>query len=87
MDHIHDGTAINIGMGRLTSFNEIIRVFCSFAGYEPTIKPLLDKPVGVHSRYCDMSYVKERLGWEAKISIEEGMRRVYDAAVLKLKSE
>ncbi|MFN4886683.1 MAG: NAD-dependent epimerase/dehydratase family protein [Bacteroidota bacterium] len=86
MDHIHDGTAINIGMGRLTSFNEIIRVFCSFAGYEPTIKPLLDKPVGVHSRYCDMSYVKEKLGWEAKISIEEGMRRVYDAAVLKLKS-
>jgi nucleoside-diphosphate-sugar epimerase len=73
-------------MGRLTSFNEIIGVFCSFAGYEPTIKPLLDKPVGVHSRYCDMSYVKEKLGWEAKISIEEGMRRVYDAAVLKLKS-
>jgi nucleoside-diphosphate-sugar epimerase len=34
-----------------------------------------------------MSFVKEKLGWEAKISIEEGMRRVYDAAVLKLKSE
>jgi nucleoside-diphosphate-sugar epimerase len=87
MNHIHDGTAINIGMGKLTSFNEIIHVFCSFAGYKPTIKPLLDKPVGVHSRYCDMSFVKEKLGWEAKISIEEGMRRVYDAAVLKLKSE
>ncbi|MFN5296493.1 MAG: hypothetical protein ACK5BL_13250, partial [Flavobacteriales bacterium] len=65
----------------LTSFNEIIRVFCKFAGYEPTIKPLLDKPVGVHSRYCDMSFVEQRLGWKAKISIEEGMRRVYDAAV------
>lgn len=84
MDHIHDGTAINIGMGRLTSFNEIIRVFCNFAGYEPTIKPLLDKPVGVHSRYCDMSFVENKLGWKAKISIEEGMRRVYDAAVKKL---
>jgi nucleoside-diphosphate-sugar epimerase len=83
MDHIHDGTAINIGMGRLTSFNEIIRVFCKIAGYEPTIKPLLDKPVGVHSRYCDMSFVEQRLGWKAKISIEEGMRRVYEAAVAK----
>jgi nucleoside-diphosphate-sugar epimerase len=84
MDHIHDGTAINIGMGKLTSFREIIEVFCSFAGYQPTIQPLLDKPVGVHSRYCDMSFVESKLGWKAKISIEEGMRRVYDAAVKQL---
>ena len=78
MDHITDGTAINIGMGKLTSFLEIIDVFTGFAGYKPTIKPLLDKPVGVHSRYCNMDFVKEKLGWEAKISIEEGMRRVYE---------
>lgn len=84
MDHIHDGTAINIGMGRLTTFREIIEVFCKFAGYMPTIKPLLDKPVGVFSRYCDMTFVENRLGWKAKISIEEGMRRVYDAALKKL---
>ncbi len=84
MDHIHDGTAINIGMGKLTSFREIIEVFCSFAGYQPTIQPLLDKPVGVHSRYCDMSFVEEKLGWKAKISIEEGMRRVYEAALKQL---
>ncbi len=84
MDHIHDGTAINIGMGRLTTFREIIEVFCKFAGYKPTIKPLLYKPVGVFSRYCDMTFVENRLGWKAKISIEEGMRRVYDAALKKL---
>ena len=78
MDHITDGTAINIGMGKLTNFLEIIDVFTGFAGYKPTIKPLLDKPVGVHSRYCNMDFVKETLGWEAKISIEEGMRRVYE---------
>jgi nucleoside-diphosphate-sugar epimerase len=84
MDHIHDGTAINIGMGKLTSFREIIQLFCQFAGYEPTIKPLLDKPVGVHSRYCDMTFVEEKLGWKAKISTEEGMRRVYEAALKQL---
>jgi UDP-glucose 4-epimerase len=85
MDKISDGRAINIGMGRLTSFLELIEVFTGFAGYEPTIKPLLDKPVGVHSRYCDMTWVKENLGWEAKISIEEGMRRVYEAARSKIR--
>jgi nucleoside-diphosphate-sugar epimerase len=62
-------------------------VFCGYAGYEPTIKPLLDKPVGVHSRYCDMTFVQEKLGWTAKISIEEGMKRVYDAAVKKLAAQ
>ncbi|MCB0631166.1 MAG: NAD-dependent epimerase/dehydratase family protein [Saprospiraceae bacterium] len=81
MDHIHDGTAINIGMGRLTTFREIIEIFTRFAGYKPEIKPLLDKPVGVHSRYCNMDFVKGKLGWGAKISLEEGLRRVYDEAV------
>lgn len=85
MDKIHDGSAINIGSGKLTTFIDLIKLFASFAGYNPTIKPLVDKPMGVHSRYSDMSYVKEKLGWQPKISLEEGMRRVYDVAVERLK--
>lgn len=83
MDHIKDGSAINIGSGKLTSFLDLIQIFTSFAGYNPDIKPLLDKPVGVHSRYANMDYVTEKLGWKPKLSIEEGMRRVYDVAVKK----
>jgi nucleoside-diphosphate-sugar epimerase len=83
MDHITDGSAINIGSGKLTTFLELIEVFTSFADYSPEIKTLLDKPVGVHSRYGKMDFVKERLGWEPKLSLEEGMRRVYDVAVKK----
>lgn len=78
MDNIHDGTAINIGSGKLTSFLELIEVFSKIAGYTPTIKPLLDKPVGVHSRYANMDHVNNTFGWKPKISIEEGMRRVYE---------
>jgi nucleoside-diphosphate-sugar epimerase len=78
MDNVHDGSAYNIGSGKLTSFLELIEVFTNIAGYKPTIKPLLDKPVGVHSRYCDMSLVRKKFGWMPKISIEEGMRRVYE---------
>lgn len=84
MDKIHDGRAINIGMGRLTSFIEIIQTLAKIAGYTPEIKPLLDKPVGVHSRYCDMTYVQQELGWKATISLEEGMTRVYQAALQKI---
>ncbi len=84
MDNITDGSAINIGSGKLTSFLEIIDLFTDFAGYKPIIKPLLDKPVGVHSRYSDMSFVNNTFNWKPKISIEEGMRRVYEASVARL---
>lgn len=87
MNKISDGTAINIGLGRLTTFREIIGLFCEFADYNPEIKPLLDKPVGVFSRYCSMDWVKENIGWEAKISMREGLRRVYDRAVENLQHE
>lgn len=86
MDKIHDGTAINIGMGKLTTFREIIGIFCELAGYSPSIKALTDKPVGVYSRYCDMTFVEEKLGWKAKISTREGMKRVYEAAIKRLAS-
>lgn len=84
MDHVSDGTAYNIGSGRLTTFLDLIGIFTKIAGYSPEIKPLLDKPVGVHSRYCDMSLVQEKFGWMPKISVEEGMRRVYEAALKQI---
>jgi len=83
-EEISDGSAVNIGSGKLTSFREIITLMSQFAGYEPEIKPLLDKPVGVHSRYCDITFVCEKLNWKPKVSLEEGMRRVYEASVARL---
>ena len=81
MNKIHDGSAINIGMGRLTTFIEIIETLCKIAGYNPPIKRLLDKPVGVFSRYSNMDHVNNELGWKASISMEEGMKRMYEAAL------
>lgn len=87
MDRISDGSAINIGSGKLTSFLEIIEVFTRIAGYEPEIKQLLDKPVGVHARYANMDYVASKYGWKPKISIEEGMTRVYNKALERLSNK
>jgi len=86
LDNIHDGTAINIGMGKLTSFRDLIEMFTSFAGYKPEIRALVDKPMGVHSRYANMDFVNNTFGWKAKISIEEGMHRVYEAALERIKN-
>ena len=83
MDKISDGTAINIGRGELTTFRQIIEIFTKLSNYNPPIKCLLDKPVGVFSRYCSIDYAKEHLDWEPKISLEAGLRRVYDAVAKK----
>lgn len=87
LDKINDGSAVNIGSGKITTFLEIIDLFTEFAGYNPPIKPLLDKPVGVHARHADMTYVFEDWGWKPKVSLREGMKRVYEAQVRALDKE
>ena len=77
---VRDGGAINIGSGKLTNFREVARLFARIEGYEPEIKPLEDKPVGVHSRYADISHMKATLGWTPSISLEEGFSRVLAVA-------
>jgi len=77
MDKYGDARAYNIGWGKLTSFLELIDLFTSFAGYKPSINKLLDKPVGVNSRYCSFEKAKRELNWSPKITLEEGMKRVY----------
>lgn len=77
---VNDGSAVNIGSGRLVNFQEVARLFARLEGYEAAVKPLDDKPVGVHSRYADISLMRETLDWEPRITIEEGFRRVLAAA-------
>ncbi|NJB85080.1 nucleoside-diphosphate-sugar epimerase [Lewinella marina] len=78
MERVTDGSAINIGRGELLSFIDIIHTMCGIEGYQPEIKQLLDKPVGVFSRYSNMDHV-HAMGWKARISVREGMRRVLEA--------
>jgi UDP-glucose 4-epimerase len=77
---VSDGSAVNIGSGRLINFREVARLFAKLEGYEAVVKPLEDKPVGVHSRYADISHMKTVLNWQPAISVEEGFKRVLRAA-------
>lgn len=84
LNKVRDGRGINIGTGKLTSFNELIRIMCKIEGHIATIKPLIDKPVGVQSRYADVSILNNEIGWKPSISIEEGMRRTLEGAHKRL---
>lgn len=76
LSKVDDGSAINIGSGKLTNFREVAQLFAQLEGYEPEIRPLEDKPVGVHSRYADTSHMSDVLHWRPAITMEEGFRRV-----------
>ncbi len=80
LDKVSDGSAVNIGSGKLTTFLEVARLFADLEGYQPEIVALTDKPVGVQARYADTTHSKRVLGWEPGISLEEGFGRVLEAA-------
>lgn len=73
---IEDGSGINLGSGKATSFLEVAAIYARLAGYEPEVKGTGEGPVGVHARYADVEVSRARLGWEPKISLEEGLGRV-----------
>jgi nucleoside-diphosphate-sugar epimerase len=78
--NVNDGSAVNIGSGTLTNFREVAALFAKLEGYETEIAPLEDKPVGVHSRYADITHMRQTLKWQPAISIEEGFGRVLRVA-------
>src|SRR5512141_116014 len=68
--------SMNLGSGFAVSFNEIARMAAGIAGYEPEIHNLVDKPVGVDTRYCD----NQRMArvYEPKVTLLQGLVRMMD---------
>jgi UDP-glucose 4-epimerase len=76
IEKIEDGSGINIGSGKATSFLEVAGIYAELAGYEPEVKGTGEGPVGVHARYADPEEARRRLGFEPTISLHEGLGRV-----------
>ena len=71
-EKIEDGSGVNIGTGKLMTFIDVARLFVKLAGYDAEVKPMIDKPVGVQSRYADPGEMEHRLGWKPQVSVEDG---------------
>ncbi|MGY6501050.1 MAG: NAD-dependent epimerase/dehydratase family protein [Acidimicrobiales bacterium] len=84
LDRVQDGSGVNIGSGTLTNFREVAALFARIEGYDATVQPMEDKPVGVHSRFADVSLMQEVLDWSPRISLEEGFTRVLTVAHARL---
>ncbi len=76
MNHYDSGEIINIGVGEDLSIKELARLIKTIVGYEGEIRFDPSKPDGTPRKLLDVSKLQQ-LGWNAKIPLEEGIRRTY----------
>jgi nucleoside-diphosphate-sugar epimerase len=68
---------LNLGTDRLITINGLVDLVSTIAGKELTKKHDLSKPQGVRGRNSDNSRLREVLGWEPSVSLEEGLALTY----------
>lgn len=70
------GEPLNLGQDRMITINELVDIVAAAAGIRVT-KQHIDGPQGVRGRNSDNTKLREVLGWEPTISLEEGLARTY----------
>lgn len=80
LEVVTDGTdePVNLCTGRATSFRELAQLALEAAGKQAEIRPNPEAPQGVAYRVGDPSRLAG-LGFEPRISLEEGIRRALEA--------
>ena len=68
---------LNVGSAHLVTINELVSIVEGIAGLKLERRYKLDAPQGVRGRNSDNSLIKERLGWEPQITLEDGLARTY----------
>jgi GDP-L-fucose synthase len=69
---------VNIGAGFEISIAELAQKIAAAAGYRGRIVWDKSKPNGQPRRMLDVSRARERFGWQARISFDEGLRETID---------
>lgn len=78
LNHYSDAETINMGSNTEISIHELSSLIQKIVGYEGEIVCDPSKPDGMMRRVLDSSKIHE-MGWTAKVTLEEGLRRVYEA--------
>lgn len=76
------GEAFNAGAGHTVSINEIFKTVCKLMNKK--VQPLYVAPVvEPKMTLADISKAKRLLGWEPKVSLEEGLKRTIEGTLAK----
>jgi GDP-D-mannose 3',5'-epimerase len=68
---------LNLGQDRLISINDLAELVASIAGIKVTRRHI-QGPQGVRGRNSDNTRLRQVLGWEPEITLEEGLTRTYE---------
>ena len=69
---------INLGSGKGYSIRKVVDIVTDLMEPKPEVIWDSSKPSGDNKRVSDISRAKELLGWEPRISLEEGIRDVME---------
>lgn len=78
---------INIGSDRLVTIDELADIVIRVSGKKITKTYDLSAPQGVRGRNADITLARKVLGWEPKVSLEEGVSRTYKWIEMMCKKE
>lgn len=76
-DYSEIGEFVNIGVGEDVTISELVELIKEIVGFEGKIRYDISKPDGTPRKLMDVSKLNG-LGWEAKISLEDGIRETYE---------
>ncbi len=76
MNNYNGDEFVNVGVGKDISILELAQLIKDVVGFEGEIVNDLSKPDGTPRKWLDVSRLND-LGWEAQISLEEGIKDTY----------
>lgn len=78
---------INIGSERLVTINELTDIIIGISGKKVTKTYDLSAPQGVRGRNADITLARKVLGWEPRVSFEEGLAKTYKWIEMRCKED
>ena len=69
---------INLGSSQLVTINELVDIVEDIAGVRLERSYELNAPQGVRGRNSDNAFIREKLGWEPSITLEDGLAKTYE---------
>lgn len=78
------GELVNIGTGKATTINELVEVVIRvFGGHNVRPEHITIRAGDIRNSYADIDKAKRVLGYEPKIGLEEGIRRLFRGLDIK----
>jgi nucleoside-diphosphate-sugar epimerase len=87
MDHPNFIGPVNIGSEEMVTINQLVDIASIVAGKQIT-KKHIPGPLGVRGRNSENTLIRETLGWDYKMTLEQGIEKTYKwiSEQIKLKS-